>query len=354
MKYGLLVTSPKNIGEEIQTLAALRFLPKVDYLIHRERTDEFHADSKVKLIMNHWWMWEPKHFPPSDSIDPLFVSFHLRYPLRNEKFLNKKVIDYLKAHEPIGCRDKGSAEYMSSKGIDAYFSGCLTTTLLPNPSLKGKYISDYILCVSAPDEVVEAIRQRTDKKVICISRHQNVCTSYEQRMKMAKFALFLYHNAYCIVTVGLHVSIPATAFGTPVCVINTDNLDTKKRFEGMESCFNMVKTKDFVADPSLYDVNNPPPNPKDYEKIRDPLVQRCKEFTGYDSERSVFEDSYNPLFDMAELTAYSEQSAYETAFYMRKRNLLKASFERFVLGKSRNDLKASRECDENDHFFFEK
>ena len=89
MNFGLLTTTSKNIGDEIQSLAAYRFLPKVDFLIHRERIDECNLpESDIKLIMNHWWLWSGKHFPPSDCIDPLYVSFHLQYRLRNEAFLS--------------------------------------------------------------------------------------------------------------------------------------------------------------------------------------------------------------------------------------------------------------------------
>src|SRR5690606_35429742 len=43
--------------------------------------------------------------------------------------LSEKGIAYLKKHEPIGCRDQFTADTLKAKGIDAYFSGCLTLTL---------------------------------------------------------------------------------------------------------------------------------------------------------------------------------------------------------------------------------
>ena len=78
MKYGALKFNSTNIGDEIQSIAAQRFLPQVDYYIFREQMNKFTtADSeKVKLIMNSWYMWRPENFPPSDSIDPLLISMH--------------------------------------------------------------------------------------------------------------------------------------------------------------------------------------------------------------------------------------------------------------------------------------
>ena len=344
MKYGLLTTSSFNIGDEIQCLAAFRFLPRVDYLVHRERTDVFKSEEPVSVIMNHWWLWDWKHFPPSACIDPLFVSFHLQYRLRNDRFLNGKVQRYFKAHEPIGCRDNGTAEFLSSKGINAYFSGCMTTTLLPNPIIKHKFMDDYILCVDVPEDVVQAIRERTERKVVCMEREQNVCFSYEQRMKLAKFALFLYHNAHCVVTIALHAALPSTAFGTPVCVIEQGTYDAKSRFDGLETCFHILNKETFLAEPEAYDINDPPPNPDTYLKIRQGLVERCKAFTGFDSEAPVLEDDYNPMADIAESLAYREENAYKSMLYAKRKSIIKAFFRRIFLIQNRHDTNASRRC----------
>ena len=73
-KYGVIKYSSINIGDEVQSVAAMRFLPQIDYYVQRERIDQFKSDSgeKVKLIMNAWWMWDYAHFPPSKDIEPLF------------------------------------------------------------------------------------------------------------------------------------------------------------------------------------------------------------------------------------------------------------------------------------------
>ena len=58
-------------------------------------------------------------------LQPLFVSFHCSRPAS----LTPQVIDYLRAHEPIGCRDWSTVDLLLSAGVKAFFSGCLTTTL---------------------------------------------------------------------------------------------------------------------------------------------------------------------------------------------------------------------------------
>lgn len=296
----------------------------------------------ISLIMNHWWLWSGKHFPPADCIDPLYISFHLQYRLRNDEFLTEAVVQHFKKHEPIGCRDTGTAEFLNAHGIKAYFSGCMTTTLLPNPLLKNKYYSDYILCVDVPGEVVEEIRKRTDREVLCIERHQKVCFSYEERLRMAKLTLFLYHNAHCVVTIALHAALPSTAFGTPVCVISQDGIDARTRFEGLESCFNIVTKEQFLSDPESYNINTPPKNPDTYLELSREIAKTCEEFTGYDSKESILEDNYNPVRDIAKIMPHTKQSVQKALYYVPRRDLLKVGFRRRFCGEDRFGIEPSR------------
>ena len=73
MEYGIVMNPSANVGEEIQCLAAMRFLPQVDYLIHKESLDKFKSEHPVSAIINAWYMFRGDHFPPSDSIHPLCI-----------------------------------------------------------------------------------------------------------------------------------------------------------------------------------------------------------------------------------------------------------------------------------------
>lgn len=338
-KYGLIKYSSVNIGDEIQSVAAMRFLPHIDYYIHRERTDQFSSvgHEKVKLIMNAWWMQEPKHFPPSGDIDPLFVSFHFRYD-RRDNFITEKVRNYFMQHGPIGCRDTGTMKYLKENGIDAYFTGCLTSTFLPNPNLKGRFMSDYVLCVDCPDELIYAVKERSDRPVYSFSRMLSHAFTSLDRFRLAKYVLFLYHNAYCVVTPRLHVALPATAFGTPVCMICSDKLDRKHRFEGLEDLFNEVDMDSYIKDGSLYDINKPAKNPDLYKAMGEVLAEKCAAFTGYDSGMSMLEDDYNPMIDLIQILAYDKKVADRELMFAHRRELLKALTDVAVLRKTRHDL----------------
>ena len=50
-------------------------------------------------------------------------------PLHADEMISGAGLQWLKNHEPIGCRDYGTIERLRSKGINCYYSGCLTLTL---------------------------------------------------------------------------------------------------------------------------------------------------------------------------------------------------------------------------------
>lgn len=134
---GIIVfnSNPCNIGDYIQSLAASKFFSEVDYYINRENVSNFHGKEQTKVIMNAWWMWS-KNWPPSIDIIPLYQSFHIN-PTAAKWILNINGVQHLRKYSPIGCRDIEMYNLLQEKGINSYFSGCLTLTL----GKKGNYIT---------------------------------------------------------------------------------------------------------------------------------------------------------------------------------------------------------------------
>lgn len=61
MKFGIVIhKSTMNLGDDIQTYAAAKLLPHVDYQIDREYVSDFESkdNEPVAVIMNAWWMWK--------------------------------------------------------------------------------------------------------------------------------------------------------------------------------------------------------------------------------------------------------------------------------------------------------
>lgn len=116
-----------NIGDYIQSLAAKQYVNSDIIYVNRDELSNYKGD-KARVIMNGWYTYKSNSCMPNEYVVPLFVAFHLNVDVE-KKFLTSQNIATLKKYAPIGCRDLHTVEVLKNKGIDAYFSGCLTTTL---------------------------------------------------------------------------------------------------------------------------------------------------------------------------------------------------------------------------------
>lgn len=135
MKTGIVVIRPqskkvKNIGDYIQTIAALQYFDWVDFYIDREDLHSFKSvdGQNVKIIGCGCYIWDVKHWPPSEYIEPLFISMHI-FPMEEEALFSEANIAYWKEYAPIGCRDMGTYRMFQKRNIPAYYSSCITLTL---------------------------------------------------------------------------------------------------------------------------------------------------------------------------------------------------------------------------------
>jgi len=292
MKYGLLTYDENkrffNVGDNIQSLAAKQFLPQVDTFINRERLGEYDGDP-VKLIMNGWFTHNIHNWVPSEKIDPIFVSFHMNNTAA-PYMLSEKGIEYLKKHQPIGCRDKFTAQTLNEKGIDAFFTGCLTLTLdsyKVDDSLRGDeiYIVDPLYNYPRSEKVFynakltiknilngaafqlgkkkKHLKNFISKEVLDTAEFINQEPpsnqfSDEEKFKMAETLLNKYARAKLVITSRIHCALPCLALGTPVIFINGfDSFVDSCRFDGILELFNRIdvnsKTGDFTANFPLED-----------------------------------------------------------------------------------------------------
>ena len=147
-KYALLSYSTGNIGDEIQSLAASRFLPRVDYYINRDYLNTFTADSdeEIKLIMNGWYSHRPENFPLTlEQINPLLLSMYFDDRVK-EAFSSEANVNFFKKYGPVGARSFDTKRYMAILGVESYFSGCLTLTLQPEKMFQNKILFWRLIC----------------------------------------------------------------------------------------------------------------------------------------------------------------------------------------------------------------
>lgn len=295
VKYGLLVASPrgksKNVGDYIQSIAQRQFLPRVDTFIQRDEISQYTNEQKdsVALIMNAWYMWHSENWPPSILINPLPISMHLS-PVGYEGLLSKQSISWFKTHEPIGCRDLDTMSILQSRGVAAYFSGCLTLTLNFSystvdvynrkgvcfvdpyiPPINGKYAKLKTLCyiIVAPYSILtlysrnlrlfscswnsaQPFRKRRHLKAlfrICqfykiysqkftaqtirnaeYIPHMvdvNKCPTDEALFDLADQLLKKYARKKYVVTSRIHAGLPCLSMGTPVVFVEHPDVEGK-------------------------------------------------------------------------------------------------------------------------------
>jgi hypothetical protein len=169
METGILgFIGSKNIGDYIQTKAVLDLVGFNNIkILDRENLDKYN-DNVIQTIINGWFMESPENWPPSEKIKPLFISFHLN-PSIEKELLKDESIKYFKSHEPIGCRDIYTRDILLEKGVNAYYSSCITTTIDRNNYLKSKTQAEGIIVIGAFDRLKPTLDYKSSVKLLYIN-----------------------------------------------------------------------------------------------------------------------------------------------------------------------------------------
>lgn len=286
-KFALFEYNTENIGDEVQSIAARRFLPKVDYYIDRDNLSNFKSDHSVKLIMNGWYNRNPKSWPPraDSNIEPLLISMHVSQKDKQvvKSFLSPDSVEFLKKNGPVGARDKTTEEFFIKHNIPSYFSGCVTLTLQRDPEIKKR---DFILAVDVSKKIVETIKQRTNRPVIEISVYHFPYLSREERFFVAEYFLSLYQSAAAVITTRLHAMLPSLAFETPVLLIKDNKKYEAKRYAGLMELVRSATEQEFINSSGIFKLDNPTKNPSKYKKIRESIIEKCSNFTGFNNDKT--------------------------------------------------------------------
>ncbi|MDE6717328.1 MAG: polysaccharide pyruvyl transferase family protein [Muribaculaceae bacterium] len=322
MKYGLLTYTDTptgtNIGDYIQSLAARQYLPQVDQLLNRERLDDY-DDDEVKLIMNGWFTHTPSHWIPAKNIHPHFVAFHINHSVQS-RMLTQEGITYLKTHGPIGCRDLFTTELLQSKGVPAFYSGCLTLTLDLKYKVADKergddiYIVDPIFNIEEGETLLKSPRsflsallrgkfidlfrkKRLINRIIPKEIRKKAIYTHHQlppndipdseRFRIAEDLLHRYAKAKLVITSRIHCALPCLALGTPVIFIDSfSDSSNKSRLKGLTDLFNRIEVNLKTGEIHyMYKNDSTPvsghkiyPNPSAYLRLADSLKESCKKF----------------------------------------------------------------------------
>ena len=290
-----------NLGDYIQSIATKEIIGENSIGLDRENLHIYNGPN-VYLIMNGWFMQNSKNWPPSDKITPFFISFHIN-PIAKDNLLSKKGLEYFQKYEPIGCRDMYTQNLLQKKGINSYFSGCLTLTLR---NKKKDFKKEGVLIIGALDRMKPKIdlknlfnelikypykffkynrsKKRLDDFILSkgfskVTYKSQIIDLYKnvdkQRNLLANEQLNLIAKSKLVITSRLHVALPAIAYGTKVIFLKDglEHINHQSRLKGISDYFYCCKSEDLNT-LSLVDVKPK----KNHRKIKKKLIESIDQF----------------------------------------------------------------------------
>ena len=232
---------PMNLGDPIQSFAVLELYKKLGIsekdIVPLDRYDlADYAGEDIITIINgaenyEHFCYATRFLPVSDKIYPVFIGLHFHRDLSEEELTS------LRNHQPVGCRDECTVQYLKSKGIDAFLTGCLTM-LFPRRNEDRKY--EKVFIVDCPESILEHIPDEIKRDAEYLSQvirmHSDsldfrlTLKETEYYNRQAREQLNRYRDeARLVITTRLHVASPCAAMGIPV-VLARDTYDERYRF----------------------------------------------------------------------------------------------------------------------------
>lgn len=291
MKFTIMKTeTTKNIGDVFQCIAAMQFIESSTSYLDREKLNMYNGE-KSKIIMNGWYIHDSKYWPPSDKLFPLLTSIHIsnvkqkngQVPIKEMILSNKK--KYLE-DKIVGCRDMFTYKYLTKKGFNAYFSGCMTLTI-DNKAFGKKEDDGYICIVDCSDNVYSYIKNKTNRKIIRLNHEgEQWFLPYNDRIQKAKELLKLYNRAHMVISGRLHVILPCLAIETPVLRIEQKFGD--ERYEGIGDLVYSCTENELITEKYPLNIENLPDNPNEYRILRNNLIDIVKNYINDKSMNEIF------------------------------------------------------------------
>ena len=229
-----------NIGDYIQSIASLQFLPNdcKPIFVDRDLIQYYHGP-KIKLIINGFFSIREGNKFCSDEINPLFISYHI-----NNNNIDNRMIEHLKKNQPIGCRDHHTYKFLSGIGVKSYFSSCVTTTLNRKYFIHDSNINEGIIFTDfkfgkypRADNYIKNLKAYNFSNITYLTHKFNTNLTQLQRFKLAYNILQKYAKAKLVITTRIHATLPCLSFRTPVIFINQK---FRNRYAGLYEFFNTI------------------------------------------------------------------------------------------------------------------
>lgn len=266
-----------NLGDNVQTMAVMnlfRNLPKPPseeelVWINRDDLTRYEGD-EVILPMQGWFGKSAgeMEWPPAPQVNPVFVGFHLAVCNNGLKqFEDLNGFKYLQEHQPIGCRDLATRDYLRENGVDAYFSGCNTLTF---PRREKEPENGKIYIVDVIPHWMKFIPKSIKDEAEVISQIA-FCEEYPMREEEARGMeaearelINMYRDtAKLVITSRIHCAMPCLAMGIPVIFLCWSPGDV--RFSVLQHFIHTYSLKETA-------LVNWSPEPVEYENLKKAMI----------------------------------------------------------------------------------
>lgn len=216
MQYAsMYCEASRNIGDEVQSVAVERLLPRVDRRVAREGLASV-TDGPVAVVLNGWFGPNRLTWPPHPSVRPVFFGFHVTNKYDSvSRIVREDLRPYYERFGPIGCRDSATRSLMEGIGVEAVTSWCATMTLDRRPERMPS--AQKVFLVNA-DYV--PVPPHLRKVGVSISQQVQATLRPSTKRAMAEDLLEMYRTeARLIITTKIHCALPCAAMGIPTVFI---------------------------------------------------------------------------------------------------------------------------------------
>lgn len=318
-----------NLGDSIQELAVLNIyknmgIQKEDIVfIDRYHMGSYTGGYVVVPIccfnqITNMYGYEYDTLPPSPRILPVYISFHL-----HTRLLSGELVNHLRLHQPIGCRDEETMLNLRKHGIECYLSGCITATF---PQRKETKQGNQVIFIDAPKSLdpyipaqfkkrtthmqhMPSYKRQSNEKYLTFTEREEILTIAKERLRMYA------EKAELIVTSRLHAAVPALAMGIPV-ILARENIDGR---------FSWIDKYIPIYEPEQFSQINWRPEPIDYEEQKEKIVNIFQ---------NEVQNKYNRNYKIYEISEFYENRSKST-YNKRIKEFLRKEFLRIGNKKHR-------------------
>lgn len=272
-----------NLGDYIQSLAAEQFIPAVHKRFNRDYLGEVKSSKKYILIMNGWFTHSPGScFPLSPAFRPVFWGLHVTNWNDSWQHLisDPDSLDYLKKHQPVGCRDRYTQQKLANEGIESFYTKCLTLTFPKRNKIIKKELNVIV-------DVPILMPPHIEANSIRLTHHIPKEISEDQKRVKAKELIGFYkNNASTVITTRLHCALPCIAMGIPVIFFGNRKDYRVSILEDIGVPINNFPVNHYTYDQNqleklkqtVWNETNWNPSVIDFESSKTELIHDFKEF----------------------------------------------------------------------------